>query len=67
MKTKKVRLHISALTRVANSKVIEVPADMDHYELTKKVREFYDTNEDWVEDNEYFEMGGCYYEEVKDE
>lgn len=61
IKTKKVRVSLSALTRVEYSEVLEVPADMTHHELGALVDQRYDQVDGGLygDDNEFWERGSC--------
>jgi len=64
--TKKVRINLSALTRLYWDVEIDVPNNLSRSELDDLVREFYDEvdGSDFVEDNEYWERGNCYWEKI---
>jgi hypothetical protein len=63
----KVRIQLSALTRMECTKEIEVPNGTSKHVLDQKVREVYDEtdSDEFTEDLEYWERGDCYWEEVK--
>jgi len=64
--TKKVRINLSALTRLYWDVEIDVPNNLSRSELDDLVREFYDEvdGSDFVEDNEYWEWENCYWEKI---
>lgn len=62
----KIRVHLSALTRMELTEIIEVPDGTPDYELDHLVRDRWDEaeSEDFVEDVEYWERGSCYWEKL---
>ena len=68
VKTKKVRVTLSALTRVEYSEVLEVPADMTDAELNALVDQRYDDVDAGLygDDPDYWERGNsCGFTEVE--
>ncbi len=65
----KLRVHLSALTRVECEKVIEVPDDTKERDFPEIARREYDNTDggDYTEDNDYWERGHCWCEPVDTE
>ena len=64
--TKKVRINLSAMTRAEWSCSITVPKNISDDKLQELVRHFYDSVDagEFTEDNEYWEKGDCYVEDL---
>jgi len=60
-KTKKVFVHMGALMRVEWSGLVEVPADMENYEILNRIYDAVDGGE-YCDDNEYWERGDGHIE-----
>lgn len=62
--TQKIRIVLGALTRVEYTEVLEVPAGMSRSDLNRLVEERYDRVDggDFVDDDQYWERGECYWE-----
>lgn len=62
---KKIRVVLVALIRSEYTETIEVPDETTHQELDDLVTKRYDEVDkgEFIEDNEYLEKGGCYWEE----
>lgn len=67
MDTKKIRINLSAYTRVEYSEVIEVPVDTTDEELDEKVRQMYSDTDggEFCSDNDYWEKGHCDWEDAE--
>ena len=66
-KTKKVRVNLSAMTRVHYSALVEVPVEYNpELDMGTLAREIYDEVpfEEFSEDFDYCERGDCYLESV---
>jgi len=65
----RVRLCLSALTRLEFSKVVEVPDGTTETQLQEMVRDLWDSTDgsEFWDDPDYFEKGHCYHEPVNDE
>ncbi len=66
--TKVMRVNLAALTRLDWSRLVRVPADFNDDQLSRVVDGFYDRIDggDYLPDNEYWERGHCWVEEVSD-
>lgn len=65
----KVRLNLSALTRLEFTKEVEVPDDTSDSKLQDMVNDLWsetDGGEFW-EDPDFFEKGTCYFERLDEE
>ena len=66
--TKVMRVNLAALTRLDWSRLVRVPAEFNDDQLSRVVDGFYDYVDggDYLPDNEYWERGHCWVEEVSD-
>lgn len=62
----KVRLRLSALTRLEFTKVVDVPEGTTKEELDQMVDDLYEETEgeDYYDDPHYWEKGTCTWEEI---
>jgi len=67
--TKKVRISLSALTRVEYSEILEVPAGMTDGQLDDLVRQRYEEVDggEFDPDNEFWERGECHFDAEDDD
>jgi len=63
--TKKVKIHLAALTRQTYTEEVEVPVEFNENDLDHIVYHTYDNTDgsEFVDDQEFWEKGQCYYEE----
>lgn len=61
-KTKRIRIHLSAITRVEYSEIVEVPEDFTGEDIKEVIDACWDEvdGSEYIEDSSYWERGHCY-------